>query len=208
MFANRRAAGQALAAALRAWEGRDDIVVIGLPRGGVPVAAEVAAALGAPLDVFLVRKLGLPGHEELAMGAVASSGAVVRNDGVQALVGESDFAAVLDREQEVLRRREIQYRDGRPPVPLGGRTVIVVDDGLATGASMRAAIAGLRQTGAAHLIVAVPVAAPGARADVREVADDVVCLHTPGDFHAVGQYYEDFRQTGDDEVRRLLAPTS
>lgn len=206
-FADRRAAGRALAAELGAWRGRDDVVVLGLPRGGVPVAAQVAAALAAPLDVFLVRKLGLPGHEELAMGAIASGGAVVRNEAVVAMVSDDDFAAVRDREQRELERRERSYRKGRPPIPLAGRTVIVVDDGLATGASMRAAVTGLRTRAAARLVVAVPVAAASACADLRRLADDVVCLEAPETFVAVGHHYDDFAPTEDEEVRRLLAPS-
>lgn len=204
-FADRRAAGQALAAELAAWRGRGDVVVLGLPRGGVPVAARVATGLSLPLDVFLVRKLGVPGHAELAMGAIASGGVVVRNEAVVATVSEDDVAAVRDREQRELERRERRYREGRPAMPLASRTVIVVDDGMATGASMRAAVAGLRASGVARLVVAVPVAAAAACAELRPLADEVVCLHAPAIFVAVGGYYDDFAPTEDEEVRRLLA---
>jgi predicted phosphoribosyltransferase len=182
-------------------------VVLGLPRGGVPVAGEVARILAAPLDVFLVRKLGVPGHEELAMGAIASGGARVLNQPVIDHLGVSadDLAMVARAEAEVLARRERAYRDDRPPVPLAGATVVVVDDGLATGASMRAALHGLRVHEPAALVVAVPVGCAETCRALRVEADEVVCVHVPDRFLAVGQAYDDFAPTTDDEVRTVLA---
>ncbi|WP_299278776.1 phosphoribosyltransferase family protein [uncultured Georgenia sp.] len=206
-YADRTEAGRVLAQQLGEYADRDDVVVIGLPRGGVPVAAEVAAALGAPLDVVVVRKLGLPRQPELAMGAITAVGStvtVVRNDGVvrHARVSEEDFAAVLAAETAELRRREKLYRGDNPPVPVAGKVVIVVDDGLATGASMRAALAALRSQEPSRLVVAVPVGAADTCASLE--ADDVVCAWVPERFTAVGQAYADFGQTTDDEVRRHL----
>jgi len=189
------------------YAGRSDVLVLALPRGGVPVAFEVARALGAPLDVFLVRKLGVPGQEELAMGAIASGGVRVVNE---AVVRHLDIApevldAVAAREQEELERRERAYRDERPAPDVRGRTVILVDDGLATGSTMRAAALALRQKGPARVVVAVPVASREACEEFRGEVDDVVCAATPEPFMGVGRWYEDFSQTTDEEVRSLLA---
>jgi predicted phosphoribosyltransferase len=205
-FQDRRDAGRALARALRELSGLDDAIVLALPRGGVPVAFEVARALRLPLDVFVVRKLGVPGEEELAMGALASGGVVVLNhDVVQTLhIRQSAIDAVIAREQLEIERREALYRAGRPPLSLQGRTVILVDDGLATGSTMKAAVRALRPV-ADRLIVAIPVAAAFTCAELRTEVDDLVCLHTPGHFFAVGQFYRHFDQTTDDEVRTLLA---
>lgn len=209
-FRDRTEAGRRLAARLTAYEGRSDLLVLALPRGGVPVAAEVARALAAPLDVFVVRKLGVPGHEELAMGALASGGVRVLNDEVvQALGIPADVIdRVAERERVEIERREAAYRDDRPPRDVRGRTVILVDDGLATGSTMRAAVAALRERGPDRIVVAVPVAAPATCAEFRTLADDCICVHTPEPFHAVGLWYEDFSQTSDDEVRALLSEPS
>jgi predicted phosphoribosyltransferase len=205
-FPDRRAGGQRLAALLADYAGRPDVLVLALPRGGVPVGFEVAQALRAPLDVFLVRKLGVPGREELAMGAIATGGVTVLNQEVvqgmhiPALV----IAEVTAREQQELTRREQLYRGTRPPPVVQGRTVILVDDGLATGSTMRAAIAALRQQQPAQIIVAVPTAAPETCQAFAGVADAIVCALTPEPFYAVGLWYEDFTPTTDDEVRALL----
>lgn len=205
-FRDRVDAGQQLAAKLTEYAGRPDVLVLGLPRGGVPVAFEVAKALNARLDMFLVRKLGVPGHEELAMGAIASGGVRVLNDEVMDMLRVPDHVvdAVAEREQQELERRENAYREGRPPPEVRGQTVILVDDGLATGSTMRAAAEALRQQAPRHLIVAVPVAARETCDEFRDRVDDVVCASTPEPFHAVGQWYENFSQTTDDEVRELL----
>ena len=205
-FRNRTEAGQVLASKLRAYADRPDVLVLALPRGGVPVAYEVASALNAPLDVFLVRKLGVPGQEELAMGAIASGGVRVLNEGVlQYLqVGPGAVDRVAAREEQEIMRREREYRGSRPPVQIGGRTVILIDDGLATGATMRAAAEALRTQHPARLIVAVPVAASATCDEFRHLVDDVVCAVTPEPFYAVGAWYEDFSQTTDEEVRSLL----
>jgi len=205
-FRDRREAGQVLADTLTAYAGRPDMLVLALPRGGVPVAYEVARALGAPLDVFLVRKLGVPGHEELAMGAVATGGVRVLNDQVVGALGipPSVIEAVAAWQQQELARRERLYRGDRPPPDVRGRTVILVDDGLATGSTMRAALAALRRQQPARLVVAVPTAAPETCDELRAEADDVVCATTPEPFHSVGLWYEDFSQTTDEEVRELL----
>ena len=205
-FRDRREAGRVLAQELTAYAGRPDVVVLALPRGGVPVAYEVARALGAPLDVFLVRKLGVPGHEELAMGAVATGGVRVLNDQVVRALGipPDVIDMVAAWEQQELARRERLYRGDRPPPDVKGRTVILVDDGLATGATMRAALAALRQQQPARRVVAVPTAAAQTCDALRTEADDVVCATTPEPFDAVGFWYEDFSQTTDDEVRELL----
>jgi putative phosphoribosyl transferase len=207
LFADRADAGRQLAEALRAYAGNPNVVVLALPRGGVPIGYEVARRLDAPLDVYIVRKLGVPGHEELAMGALAGDGTcVVDEDLIETLrIEESTLDDVLQREAEELRRRELAYRAARPPLDIRGKIVIVVDDGMATGASMRAAALALRQHGPAAIVVAVPVAAPRTCASLERVADRVVCVHTPEPFHAVGLYYHDFEQTSDDEVRRLLS---
>lgn len=206
-FRDRRDAGRLLASKLTWYVNRPDVLVLALPRGGVPVAYEVAQALGAPLDVFLVRKLGVPGHEELAMGAVATGGVRVLNHQVVAGLGISDevIDAVTAREQQELARREGLYRGDRPPPDVGGRTAILVDDGLATGASMHAAIKAMRALQPARIVVAVPAAAPETCSELRAEVDDVICAVTPVPFHAVGLWYEDFSQTSDDEVRELLA---
>lgn len=206
-FRDRGEAGQLLAAALAAGETLDHPVVLGLPRGGVPVAFEVARRLGAPLDVFVVRKLGVPGHEELAMGAIASGGVRVLNEDVIAGLGIRPEAVerVAANETRELQRRETLYRDGRPAIPVRGRSVVLVDDGLATGASMRAAVAALRQEAPRKVVVAVPVGAAETCAELRDEADRCVCLATPEPFYGVGLWYRDFAPTTDDEVRQLLA---
>jgi putative phosphoribosyl transferase len=205
-FADRRAAGRALAADLRAYAGRPDVLVLALPRGGVPVAYEIAEALGAPLDLFLVRKLGTPGHEELAMGAIASGGVRVLNDDVIQWyrIPEAAIDMVAAREQRELERREMAYREGRLPAPIGGRVVVLVDDGLATGSTMRAAVEAVRQRQPTKIIVAVPVGSPETCLELQSIADEVVCARTPHPFSAVGQWYRDFSQTSDQEVRELL----
>jgi predicted phosphoribosyltransferase len=206
MYRDRSEAGRILATKLAAYADQSDVLVLALPRGGVPVAFEVAQALRAPLDIFLVRKLGLPGHEELAMGAIASGGVRVLNEEVVRVlqVPEDVLEAVASAEQQELERRERLYRGERPPVDVRGKTVILVDDGLATGASMRAAVAALRQMGPARLIVAVPVGSAETCQNLKEQADEVVCASTPEPFRAVGLWYEDFSQTSDEEVRELL----
>lgn len=207
IFADRAAAGRALAFALESHRGATDAIVLGLPRGGVPVAFEIAAALDLPLDVLVVRKLGLPWQPELAMGAIASGGALVLNpEIVRHLGGQgSDFDAVRAHEQAELERRERDYRGNRPPLDMRDRTGILVDDGLATGATMEAAVRALQALGARRVIVAVPVASPEARDRIAALADEVVCLATPAHFSAVGQWYREFGQTSDAEVRELLA---
>ena len=209
-YANRREAGAVLAGRLRDFAGRTDVVVLGLPRGGIPVAFEVAKALNAPLDVFVVRKLGLPGHPELAMGAIASGGVRVLNDNLlqQLHVPMSAIDAVARAEQAELERRERAYRGARPPIPLEGRVVILVDDGLATGATMRAAVLAVRRALPSQIVVAVPVGARETCSAMNEVADDVVCARMPEPFTAVGLWYENFEQTTDEEVRRLLSSPS
>ena len=207
LFRDRRHAGVRLAAALaQELDRRSDLVVLALPRGGVPVGAEVARALGAPLDVFVVRKLGYPGREELAMGAIASGGVrVINRDVVDELdVPPRVIAEASTREANEIARREAAYRGGRAPLDVRGRTVLLVDDGLATGSTMRAAVAALRELGPARIVVAAPVGSVPACGSLAEVADALVCLATPSPFRAVGLWYEDFEQTSDDEVRRLL----
>jgi len=206
-FANRIEAGRLLAEKLVKYAGRDDVIVLGLPRGGVPVAFEVAHRLGAPLDVFIVRKLGVPGFEELAAGAIASGGVRVLNEDVMRSIPHADEAmdAVTIRETAELERREQIYREGRPPPELRDRIVILVDDGLATGATMRAAVKALRERGTAKIVVAVPVGPPDTCHEFEERADEAICLSTPAFFQAVGQYYEDFSQTSDEDVRELLS---
>ena len=205
-FEDRKEAGRALAARLRAYAGRSDIVVLALPRGGVPVAFPVAEALDAPLDLFLVRKLGTPGHRELAMGAIASGGITVLNDEVVKWYGIQPNAinAVAREEERELMRREAVYREGRDGVPLEGRVVILIDDGLATGSTMMAAVKAVRQRNPARVIVAVPVGARDTCDALSTVADEVVCVRMPEPFSAVGQWYLDFDQTSDEEVRQLL----
>jgi len=204
-FEDRRVAGVALAQQLGQYRGRPDAIVLGLPRGGVPVAYEVARALEVPLDVYIVRKLGLPGHEEFAMGAIASGGTVVVNPDVEQLVSQHIIDVVAAQEGRELERREHLYRGDRPPLDLAGRVVILVDDGLATGSTMRAAAGAVRKQGAARVVVAVPVAASETCTALRAEVDEVVCAYTPEPFRAVGLWYRDFDQTSDDEVRQLLA---
>ena len=206
LFRDRREAGRFLAERLGDYANRDDVVVLALPRGGVPIGLEVARALHVPLDVFVVRKLGLPGQEELAMGAIASGGVLVLNEElVRALNIPRDIIdMVAQQEQGELERREREYRDGRPPVDIRGRTVILVDDGLATGASMRVAALALKKKDPAQIVVAVPVAPPSTCAELQNEVDQVVCAVTPEPFWGVGQWYQDFSQTSDEEVRELL----
>jgi predicted phosphoribosyltransferase len=205
-FRDRSDAGRALAAALRHYSNRNDVMVLALPRGGVPVAYEVARELGAPLDIFLVRKLGVPGHEEYAMGALAEGGAVVLNRDVIQQLGIPPRAveSVIQQERAELERRARLYRSGRAPPEVRDRVVILVDDGLATGSTMRAAVQALRSLRPARVVVAVPVAPPETCEALRDVADEVICLRTPEPFFAVGLWYADFAQTLDSEVRELL----
>lgn len=210
-FRDRREAGRVLVGQLLAYRGRPDVVALGLARGGVPVAWEVAAGLGIDLDVFLVRKLGVPQWPELAMGAVASGGTVVMNDSVVRSVGvtPAQVRATLDRETVELVRRERVYRCGRDPVDIRDRTVLVVDDGVATGASMRVALRAVRAAGAARLVAVVPVGPPNVADLLGADADEVACALTPNRFEAVGQVFADFGQVDDDEVRTLLGtPTT
>ena len=206
-FRNRTEAGRVLAQELRVYANRDDVIVLALPRGGVPVAFDVAHALHAPLDVFVVRKLGVPGHEELAMGAIASGRVLV----VEPSVVEDlaiPMAVVLDvaaREEQERLRREREYRGDRPAPDVRGRTVILVDDGLATGSTMRAAVAALRKLQPAKIVAAVPVAVRSTCEELAEEVDEVVCARTPEPFYAIGEWYADFSQTTDEEVRDLLA---
>ncbi|MCI0746094.1 MAG: phosphoribosyltransferase [Verrucomicrobia subdivision 3 bacterium] len=205
-FQDRFDAGRFLAEKLKHHAGDPRLVVLALPRGGVPVAYEIARALGAPLDVFIVRKLGAPGYEELAMGAIATGGVCVFNEEVIQHLGVSRnwIDAVIREQQEELERREQAYRDGRQPAEVENRHVILVDDGLATGASMRAAIRALRQRHPASITVAVPIGARDTCDQFRNEAEEVICGRTPEPFHAVGAWYHDFTQTTDDEVRELL----
>ncbi len=206
-FRDRHDAGRQLAAALGEYAGRDDVIVLALPRGGVPVGVEVARALGATLDVFLVRKLGVPGHEELAMGAVATGGVRVLNEDLVRRLGLSaeEMHEVVAREEEELARRETVYRGDRPRLDVRFKTVILVDDGLATGATMRAAVEALRRERPAKLVVAVPTAAAESCEDLRPEVDELVCLSTPQPFYAVGLWYDDFTPTTDEEVRASLS---
>jgi predicted phosphoribosyltransferase len=207
-FSDRVTAGIELARLLGHHAGRSDLLVLGLPRGGVPVAAEVARALGAPLDVFMVRKIGLPGRVELAVGALASGGVRVLNDRVikAAEIGPEELELLAARAGEILAERERRYRGSRPGPAVAGRTVVLVDDGLATGATMRAAIAALRELGAGRVIAAVPVAPSETCERLAGLVDEMVVVHTPEPFIAVGAWYADFSATSDDEVERLLAP--
>jgi predicted phosphoribosyltransferase len=206
LFKDRREAGSVLAGLLEKYRDRSDVVVLGLPRGGVPVAYEVARALHAPLDLFLVRKLGVPGHDELAMGAIASGGVVVLNDDVVRGFGirPDDIRRVAEEEAGELMRRERAYRGGRPPLDVKGKVVILVDDGLATGSSMFAAISALRELNPSQIVIAVPAAPEPTCRQLKAIVDEVVCATTPSPFFAVGQSYYDFAQTTDDEVRELL----
>ena len=205
-FADRSDAGRRLAADLMHYSNRDDVVVLGLPRGGIPVAYEVARALRAPLDVFLVRKLGVPGHEELAMGAIASGEAMVLNDAVVAAVGvrPQDLERVAAQERRTLQAQEHDYRGSGQPLELTGRTAIVVDDGLATGATMRAAIRALRDLAVGAIVVAVPIAPREACRALRGEVEELICTTTPDRFRAVGSWYEDFTPVSDEAVQALL----
>jgi predicted phosphoribosyltransferase len=206
LFRDRTDAGRQLAAKLAHFAGRDDVLVLALPRGGVPVGYEIAAALKAPLDVFLVRKLGAPGQKELAMGAIATGGVRVLNDRVVRTLRPTH--AMIDRvaaEEELeLTRQEREFRGDRPPPDVRGKVAILVDDGLATGTTMRAAVAAVRRLGPARVVVAVPVGAAQTCEEFEAVADETICAHEPEPFYAVGSWYEDFSQTTDDEVRELL----
>jgi predicted phosphoribosyltransferase len=205
-FRDRTEAGRRLAEVLAPYAGRPNLLILALPRGGVPVAYEVARALHAPLDLLLVRKRGVPGHEELAMGAIASGGVRILSEDVISMLGIDDreISTVAAVEEEELARRERLYRDGRPPPDVRGRTVILVDDGLATGSTMRAAAAALKVQGPERLIVAVPVAPPETCEALAQEVDDVVCALSPEPFLSVGTWYQDFTQTSDGEVRDLL----
>ena len=209
-FHDRFDAGRVLARHLSTYANRSDAIVLGLPRGGVAVAYEVARALNLPLDVFIVRKLGVPGQEELAMGAIASGGVRVLNQAVISALGlnQAELDEVIRREEQELRRREEQFRGQRPPLDLSGKTVILVDDGLATGATMWAAVTAVRQQKPAKIVMAVPVADPSSCEAFRQIADEVVCAITAEPLHAVGLWYQDFPQLTDEEVRELLAHTS
>jgi putative phosphoribosyl transferase len=206
IFANRQEAGRLLAEALGDLAGVADVVVLGLPRGGVPVAHEVAAAIGAPLDVFVVRKLGAPRQRELALGAVASGGTIVLNDEIVRHLGidRAQLDSIIAAEQAIVDERDRAYRGDRPPVDVAGKTAVVIDDGLATGATMRVALAALRHRKVGALVAAAPVAPPDVVARLGDEADRVVVLHSPAQFNAVGLWYRDFRQVTDDEVRTLL----
>ena len=206
-FADRHEAGVELASRLAEYKGREDLVILGLPRGGVPVAFEVARVLEAPLDVFVVRKLGMPGDPEFAIGAIASGGVrILREDVIRAQqIPRAVIEAIAQQEMAELARRELDYRQGRPLTPLRGRTVILVDDGLATGSSMRAAVEAVRLYDPVRVVVAVPVGAPTACEELAALTDDTICARMPESFSAVGRWYRDFSQTTDAEVRSLLA---
>lgn len=206
-ISDRSEAGRELADALAHYRGRQDVLVLALPRGGVPVAYEIASALQAPLDLVLVRKLGAPGQRELAMGAIASGGIRVLNENLISTLNVSgrDIESVAEREQRELERREVAYRGDRPRQGISGRTVILVDDGVATGATMRAAIASLRQQNPARIVIALPLAPASTVNTLAREADEVICLHSPEPFVAIGRWYQDFSQVSDREVRGLLA---
>lgn len=206
-FRDRYEAGRLLAEQLAQFADRDDVIVLGLPRGGVPVAFEVAKALNAPLDVFIVRKLGVPGHEELALGSIASGGTIFVNEPFVRTLGlpEAALNALIEREQAEVVRRERLYRGARPPLELRGQIAIVVDDGLATGSTMRAAVTAIRKLGPAQIVVAAPVCAPQTRNELESDVDAwVLCVRSPEPFYAVGLWYADFEQTSDEEVQELL----
>src|SRR6266705_612940 len=207
LYRDRSEAGRLLATKLTGYAHRQDVLVLALPRGGVPVAYEVARTLHVPLDVFLVRKLGVPGHEELAMGAIATGGVRVLNEDVVNFlqIPLTVIDAVAAQEQQELDRRTLHYRSGRPPLDVHGCTVILVDDGLATGATMRAAVLALRQQQPARIVVAVPIASSTVCHELKTVADEFVCAETPEPFYAVGLWYENFEQTSDAEICDLLA---
>ena len=206
-FSGRAEAGGFLASLLSSYAGKTDTLVLALPRGGVPVAREVAKALSLPLDIWLVRKLGIPGHEETAMGAIALGDIIVRNEDLMGLlhIPPESFQDVIAKEKRELDRRNTLYRQGRPVPDVNGKTVIIIDDGFATGATMRAAIASLRQAGAVWIIAAAPVGSDSACDDLSKEADDVICPLQPEPFYGVGQWYEDFSQTSDGEVLSILA---
>src|SRR5207249_2628612 len=206
LFRNRMHAGQVLGKMLQEYGNREDVVVLALPRGGVPVAFEIASALHAPLDVFLVRKLGVPGQEELAMGAIATGGIRVLNNEVVRHLGIPDHVidSATKAEQQELERRQQAYRGTRESPQVRGRIILFVDDGLATGSTMRAAVTALRQQKPARIVVAVPVAAASTCQEFQEEVDQIICAATPEPFYGVGQWYEDFSQTSDEEVRDLL----
>jgi predicted phosphoribosyltransferase len=206
IFRDRRDAGRRLAEHFDAYSGRSDVIVLALPRGGVPVGYEVATRIGAPLDVLVVRKIGVPGHEELAMGAIASGGVVVVDQRVMSMLGltREAFDAVVESERAELARRERAFRAGLPPLDVSGKTVVLVDDGIATGSSMFAAIDAIRVRDAARIVVAVPVAPPETCDAMGQRADEMICLVTPEHMYSVGGWYEDFAQTTDDEVSDLL----
>ncbi|HXD88265.1 MAG TPA: phosphoribosyltransferase [Urbifossiella sp.] len=205
-FLNRSQAGRKLAEKLLHYAGRDDVIVLALPRGGVPVGYEVARKLGAPLDVFLVRKLGVPGYEELAMGAIASNGVQILNDSVlrKLQLSNDEIEDVAATERRELERREREYRHDRAPVDVRGKIVLLVDDGLATGSTMRAAVAALRKLEPARIVVAVPVGSPEICKEFEGEADEAICVQEPEPFYAVGVWYEEFDQVSDAEVRSLL----
>lgn len=205
-YRDRREAGRELARRLEYYANRPDVLVLALPRGGVPVAFEVARALSAPMDVFLVRKLGVVGHEELAMGAIASGGVRVLNEDVvrQLKISPGTIDAVAQKEQRELERREVAFRGSRPPPPIEGRIVILVDDGLATGSTMRAAVVALREHSPSRIVVAAPIGASETCKEFQHEADEVICARTPEPFYAVGMWYENFAQTTDEEVHELL----
>jgi putative phosphoribosyl transferase len=206
VFRDRREAGEKLAQKLTSYRDRADVLVLALPRGGVPVAFELARELNLPLDVFVVRKLGVPWQPELAMGAVASGGIRFLNrEVVQGLgVSEEEISETTTREEESVRQREALFRNGRPAPQIAGKTILLVDDGLATGSSMRAAVAALRQLGPARIVIVVPVGSAGTCRELEREADEVVCLVTPEPFWAVGQWYADFSPTSDEQVQELL----
>jgi putative phosphoribosyl transferase len=206
IFKNRQEAGQRLASRLGKYANREDVMVLGVPRGGVPVASEVAAALNLPLDIFVLRKLGVPGHEELAFGAIGSGGVRVLDREVVKSVGLSDsvIELVTRAERTELARREQIYRGGRPPLDVRGKTVILVDDGIATGSSLRAGVRALRQMQPAAIVIAAPVAPRSTVNRLRREVDDVVCAAIPERFYGVGQFYHDFSQVSDEEVNELL----
>jgi putative phosphoribosyl transferase len=210
IFRNRQEAGRRLASRLGKYANREDVIVLGVPRGGVPIAFEVATTLNLPLDIFVLRKLGVPGHEELAFGAIGSGGVRVLNASVVEHLGISDLdiALVTRAEREELERRERLYRGSRPPLDVHGRTVILVDDGIATGSSLRAAIHALRQMRPAAIVIATPVAPQGTCNRLRHEVDELVCAEMPEPFHGVGQFYHDFSQVSDEEVNELLESAS
>jgi putative phosphoribosyl transferase len=210
IFRNREEAGQRLASRLSKYGSRDDVIVLGVPRGGIPVAFEVATALHLPLDIFVLRKLGVPGHEELAFGAVGSGGVRVLNSRVVQELGISqlDIASVTSAEREELERRERLYRGNRPPLDVLGRTVILVDDGIATGASLMAATHALRKMKPAAIVLATPIAPRTTCDRLRREVDEVVCVEMPEPFYGVGQFYDDFSQVSDEDVNQLLERAS